>query len=199
MFSLFYPMLKASNSIISSTYDNCISIEELQQKYVEEKLDLFFNEKVSVQKVLIELVEEVGLIERKLIDRDNAIVLNGTFETVDQIKLPQSPESFVRLIILVNFSLNLVKCPVNICLLIATDESFEQNDIIFGASRQNDGWSKIAKQMKQVSLSEGHTGLLVDVSGLVAAENPHQSWQKIWAQKSPLDPPVYSHDLVCLF
>ena len=103
MFSLFYPMLKASNSIISSTYDNCISIEELQQKYVEEKLDLFFKEKVSVQKVLIELVEEVGLIERKLIDRDNAIVLNGTFETVDQIKLPQSPESFVRLIILVNF------------------------------------------------------------------------------------------------
>ena len=85
--------------------------------------------------------------------------------------------------------MNLVKCPVNICLLIATDESFEQND----------GWSKIAKQMKQVSLSEGHTGLLVDVSGLVAAENPHQSWQKIWAQKSSLDPPVYSHDLVCLF
>ena len=79
-------MLKTSNSIISSTYDNCISIEELQQKYVEEKLDLFFKEKVSVQKVLIELVEEVGLIERKLIDRDNAIVLNGTFETVDQIK-----------------------------------------------------------------------------------------------------------------
>ena len=168
-------------------------MDELRQIYVETKLDQFFGAKTLIRKTLDELVGQFNYADVRFIDRDSSTVLNQSFDEVDLLDFSVGSEPVFKPVFLVNFSTDLSKCPLTVCLLVVPPRSVESPDEAFATFRQTDAstFAKIASNVDR------QTSLLVDVSSFLMTTEKLDNWQLMWSTKACLDPTVYSHDLVC--
>ena len=172
-----------------SRFDACLSLDELRENYVEAKIELFFGAKTLIRRAFDKLVEQFDFADHRFVDRSSSIILNESFDKVDRFDFPVGSEKLFKPVFLVDFSMDLTKCPVTVCLLVVSPQNAESPIETF---RQTDA-STFAKNVSNVGRQKS---LLINVSNFLMTTENLDNWQLMWSTKTCLDPTVYSNDLV---
>ena len=137
--------------VFFSLYDDCTTLDDMKRKYVQQKIELFYDEKTLVRKTFDNLVRRVDFIEKDFADKSSWLVSNKSFDVVDQFEFSSNSETFLKPVFLADFSMNFTKCPVTVCLLIGPINKDDEKYQKIATFRQSD----ISEFTKEVSNIDG--------------------------------------------
>ena len=191
---------------IFRTFDDAKSVDELQEKYVDEKIDQFLSKKNLIWRTFLKVVDQfsstlnqIDEVKCKTFDfekvsKKDVLIFRNSFESVDISPDDVSTDdSIFRPLFLVDFSLDFSKCPVTVCLIVGPLDQSQKCDVITKTLEGN-----LKKSLKEISLKNEKFLILIDVTSIAMQDECLDNWQHLWADKKCLDPPFYSHDLVII-